>query len=65
MARTTDTQPKWVEATDGAVMAGLSREALIRRIQRRELKGERRAGRWFVDLRSLLKATSKTATVSK
>lgn len=37
-----------ITATEAAVRIGISREAMVRKVQRGECRGEMLAGRWFV-----------------
>ena len=47
--------PDLIPATEGSLQLGVSRETLIRRIQRGQLRGVLRDGRWFVVARDVAK----------
>ncbi len=52
----------WVPSTKAAVQLGVSRESLVRRVQRGLLRGRLTAdGRWEVDLRDLDRFVAEAA----
>jgi hypothetical protein len=53
---------KTLEATEAAQLVGLSRERLVRLVQRGEVEGERREGRWRVFVPSLEAWVRRAAT---
>jgi histone H3/H4 len=53
------TTPRFIPAAEGALQAGMSREQLIRRVQRREVRGALQDGRWFVDARDVARLAAE------